>query len=213
MDGPFLEEIKPFYREKKLVCLGYSDQHFREMTSNREIRSIDDFQGLKIRTMENPNHILYWASLGANPTPMVWGEVYIALQQHNIDAQENPYESIVASKVYEQQKYIIETHHIVHLVSLIMNEEVYLSLDEEERQWVEDAARTAIAYSRQQADLRLENRKKIVTDYGVTILPISDSLREEMTERAIKANAQVVDKVGMDLVQDLINEIERVQDD
>jgi len=63
---------------------------FREMTSSREMRTAKDFKGLKIRTLENNNHIMLWKSLGANPTPIAFGELYLSLQQGLVEAQENP---------------------------------------------------------------------------------------------------------------------------
>ncbi len=70
---------------------------------NKKIEKLSDFKGLKIRTMENPYHINFWKSLGANPTPMSYSEVYIGLQQGTIDAQEKPLEAIIVPRFYEQQ--------------------------------------------------------------------------------------------------------------
>ena len=74
--------------------------------SKRPIKSPADLKGLKIRTMENPMHIAFFKELGANPTPMSWGELYTALQQGTVDAQENPYAMIDDGKFYEVQKYV-----------------------------------------------------------------------------------------------------------
>ena len=213
LDSDFLSKIQPYYCEKRLVCLGYGDQHFRELTSNRNITSLQDLSGLKIRTMQNPNHIRYWSLLGANPTPMVWGEVYLGLQQNSIDAQENPYESIVASKVYEQQKYIIETHHILHTVSLIMNQSTYDKLSEEEKVWVKEAAKAAIVYSRKKADERIENRKEIIRNYGIEILEVNTSFKEDMNRISKEANQFIEQKIEKDLVQELYKAIEREKND
>ena len=87
------------------------------------LTSLSDFKGQKIRTMENPYHMAFWKSLKANPTPMTFSEVYIGLQQGTIDAQENPYEVIVSSRLYEQQDYVVETNHLPHLISLIVSDE------------------------------------------------------------------------------------------
>lgn len=97
------------------------------MSSNKEVSSFSDFKGQKIRTMEDPYQLSFWKKLKANPTPMSFSEVYIGLQQHTIDAQENPYEVIVSNRLYEQQDYIIETNHVPHLISLIVSEDFYKS--------------------------------------------------------------------------------------
>lgn len=124
VDNPdFLSMMQQVYGDAGYVLLGYADQGFRVMTTNRNVQSISDFKGQKIRTMENSYHMAYWKALGASPTPMTFSEVYIGLQQGTIDAQENPYEVIVSNKLYEQQDYVVETNHLPHLISLIVSDE------------------------------------------------------------------------------------------
>lgn len=129
VDNPdFLSMMQQVYGDAGYVLLGYADQGFRVMTTNRNVQSISDFKGQKIRTMENSYHMAYWKALGASPTPMTFSEVYIGLQQGTIDAQENPYEVIVSNKLYEQQDYVVETNHLPHLISLIVSDEFFEGL-------------------------------------------------------------------------------------
>ena len=146
-DPDLMSMINKVYREKGFRLLAMGDQSFRVMTTNRKIQSIDDFKGQKIRTMENPYHIAFWQSIDANPTPMTFSEVYIGLQQGTIDAQENPYEVVVSGKIYEQQDYIVQTNHLPHLLSLIVNDEFYQSLSSEDQKIVDKAAENARNYS------------------------------------------------------------------
>ena len=67
-------------------------------------------------------HMAAFQIMGADPTPMAMGDVFTALQQGTIDAQENPCEVIVSNRLYEQQDYVIETNHLPHLISLIVSE-------------------------------------------------------------------------------------------
>ena len=91
VDQPeFLSRMQESYRDAGYELLGYADQGFRVMSSNKEVSSFSDFKGQKIRTMEDPYQLSFWKKLKANPTPMSFSEVYIGLQQHTIDAQENP---------------------------------------------------------------------------------------------------------------------------
>ena len=119
--------MEKVYQKGGYKLLGYADQGFRVMSTNKNVKSIKDFKGQKIRTMENSYHLKFWKTLGANPTPMTFSEVYIGLQQGTIDAQENPYEVIVSSKLYEQQDYVVETNHLPHYISLIVSDEFYNS--------------------------------------------------------------------------------------
>ncbi len=180
----FMEKINEIYAEKGLELLGMSDQDFRVMTSNTNVQSLSDFSGIKIRTMENSYHMAFWKAIGANPTPMSFSEVYIALQQNTIDAQENPYEVVVSNKFYEQQDYIIQTNHLPHLLSLIVNEEFMANLSEEEQAIIREAATIACDYARQQAQERVSDRIAICEEGGATIVDVSSALRSEMREAA-----------------------------
>lgn len=124
-DPTFYSLISDVYTDGGYHLLGMADQGFRVMSTNKPVYSLADFKGQKIRTMENSYHLAFWKSLGANPTPMSFSEVYIGLQQHTIDAQENPYEVIVSNNLYEQQDYVVETNHLPHLISLIVNDDFF----------------------------------------------------------------------------------------
>ena len=73
-----------------LKGLGYYENGFRNLTCNKEINSLEDLKGLKIRVMENEIHLAIWTALGANPGPLAFGELYTALQQKSFDAPGEP---------------------------------------------------------------------------------------------------------------------------
>ena len=84
----------------------------RHVTSNVEIKAPADMEGLKIRVPNAPLYMMFPLAVGANPTPIAFAEVYLALQQGTVDAQENPLPTIQAKKFYEVQKFITLTGHI-----------------------------------------------------------------------------------------------------
>ena len=180
----FVHKINDIYLAGGFRLLGMADQNFRVMSSNVKVEKLSDFKGIKIRTMENANHIAFWKALGAAPTPMTFSEVYIGLSQGTIDAQENPYEVIVSSKLYEQQKYAIQTNHLPHLISLIVSEDFFQKLTPEQQAIVQEAADNAKAYAREQAEERAEDRIQIMEEHGCEIVPLSDELLEQMRESA-----------------------------
>ena len=144
VDRPeFLEKMQESYREAGFELLGYADQGFRVMSTNKEMTEFSDFKGQKIRTMEDAYQLAFWQQLGANPTPMNFSEVYIGLQQHTIDAQENPYEVIVSNRLYEQQDDIVETNHVPHLISLVVSEDFFTDLSQEDQQILIEAEEIA----------------------------------------------------------------------
>lgn len=183
-DKSFISMIEDVYREKGLHLLAMGDQNFRVLTTNKKVSEVENLQGQKIRTMENAHHIAFWQSLGANPTPMTFSEVYIGLQQGTIDAQENPYEVIVSGKIYEQQDYVVQTNHLPHLLSLIVNDEFFSSLNKEDQEIVETAAENAKKYAREQADKRVADRLKVITESGTEIIVLDDAMISQMRDMA-----------------------------
>ncbi len=202
----FYSEIETIYNGSGYELLGIADQGFRVMTTNQKIETIADFKGQKIRTMENPYHLAFWQALGANPTPMAFSEVYIGLQQKTIDAEENPVEVIVSGKLYEQQDYIVETNHLPHYITLIMNQDLFQKLDAQQQEILEEAAKTATAYARKQADERVENRLDAIIASGTEIVTLDDEFREEMKEASNGIYEEIREELGDDLVDLYIGE-------
>ena len=200
-DPKFMELMQQVYRDGGYELLGYADQGFRVMTTNKKVTSISDFKGQKIRTMENSYHMAYWKTLGASPTPMTFSEVYIGLQQGTIDAQENPYEVIVSNKLYEQQDYVVETNHLPHLISLIVSEKFFLSLDEEQQEIIKTAADIAKEYAREQSDERVESRRKIIEESGTTIITLDEPLHETIRELCKSIYDSIEETVREDIVK------------
>ena len=183
-DSEFYSLISNVYTDGGYHLLGMADQGFRVMSTNKEVNSLADFKGQKIRTMENSYHLAFWKALGANPTPMTFSEVYIGLQQHTIDAQENPYEVIVSNKLYEQQDYVVETNHLPHLISLIVNDDFFQDLPEDEQNIMTEAAALATVYAREQSDARIADRVATIEESGTKIITLSDETRNEIRQAA-----------------------------
>lgn len=196
----FMKTIDQVYADGGYKLLGYADQSFRVMSTNKKVTTLEDFKGQKIRTMENPNHLAFWKALGANPAPMAFAEVYIGLQQGTIDAQENPYEVIVANKLYEQQKYIIQTNHLPHILSLITNKTLYDGLNDAEKAIIDKAVIEAKAYAREQADSRATDRMNAIEASGTEVVPVSAELYKQIVEVAQPVYDEIRVKVGDDLV-------------
>ena len=183
VDNPeFMELMQQVYHDGGYELLGYADQGFRVMTTNKKVESLADFKGQKIRTMENSYHMAYWKALGASPTPMTFSEVYIGLQQGTIDAQENPYEVIVSNNLYEQQDYVVETNHLPHLISLIVNDDFFKDLPENEQDIMTEAAQLATEYAREQSDARIADKIATIEESGTQIITLSDETRKEIRE-------------------------------
>ena len=192
-DPEFSSLVSSVYENGGYQLLGIADQGFRIMSTNKPVKSIEDFKGQKIRTMENPFHLAFWKSIGANPTPMSFAEVYIGLQQHTIDAQENPYEVIVSNRLYEQQDYVVETNHLPHLITLIMNDEFFKNMPEED-----------------QAILReIADRVKTIEDSGTEILKIDGDTYKAIVEASAEVRDSIHEKVDSEVYDTFIECIEK----
>lgn len=130
--------------EKKtgLKVLGLIDSggFFAFTNSKRPITSVEDMEGLRIRTMTLPTHQTMVSSLGGKPTPLPWAEVYTALQTGVADGQMNPIPIIAFAKFNEVQKYLSITNHVITPYIWTMNKDFYNGLSAEHRALIDWAS-------------------------------------------------------------------------
>jgi tripartite ATP-independent transporter DctP family solute receptor len=113
------------------VTLAYYGE--RHVTSNKEIKAPGDMKNLKIRVPNAPLYKMFPKAVGANPTPIAFAEVYLALQQGVVDAQENPLPTIQFKKFYEVRKYITLTGHITDALLTIVSGPTWGGLSDDEK--------------------------------------------------------------------------------
>jgi len=116
------KELGTGYEKKtghRVVSLTYYGE--RHVTSNKDINKPEDMKGLKIRVPDAPLYTMFPRAVGANPTPIAFAEVYLALSQGVVDAQENPLPTIQAKKFHEVQKNIVLTGHITDALLTIVS--------------------------------------------------------------------------------------------
>ena len=171
LDGPLGAKLNEYVLAKGFINLGYQENGMRHITnSKRPIKTPADLKGIKLRTMENPMHIAYFKALGANPSPMSWGELYSALQTKTVDGEENPYAMICDGKFYEVQKYVSETGHVFSVTMLIANKKFIETLPADLQKLVRKAGH----------DYALEQRK--------TIAGMEKGFKEEAIKHGMIAN-------------------------
>lgn len=138
---------------KGIKGLCYWENGFRSVTNSKlPIETPADLKGMKIRTMENPVHMDSFTALGADPTPMAFGELFTALQQKTIDGQENPLPIIDTSKFYEVQSYLSMTQHFYAPAPILIAQKFYDSLTDEQKKIIEDSAKEARDFERDLCD-------------------------------------------------------------
>ncbi len=113
---------REFLKKTGVRCLGITENGYRHFTNNkRPIRVPSDMKGLKIRTMQNPAHMAMVKALGADPTPIPFGELYMALQQGVVDGMECPSVLIHDMKFYEVQNQMILDGHLYNPLFIMAN--------------------------------------------------------------------------------------------
>jgi TRAP-type transport system periplasmic protein len=149
LDGPFGQKLLAALPEKGLIGLGYWENGFRNVSnSRRDIKTAADFEGLKLRVIQNPLYIETFKALGVNATPMPFPEVFTALETKTVDGQENPAATILASKFYEVQKNVVLSKHIYSVWVPLFSKKIWDTYSAAEQGILRKAAIEAQAYER-----------------------------------------------------------------
>jgi len=156
----------------------------RHSTSNKPFRNCDEMKGMKMRVPDAPAYTALPRACGANPTPIAFAEVYLALQNGTVDAQENPLPTIEAKKFYEVQKHIILTGHIADALLTVVSPSMMARLSPAEQKLFTDISQEAAEKATQEirkreGELVDEFRKK-----GINIITVD---RNEFQQRVLKA--------------------------
>ncbi|MCD8139374.1 MAG: TRAP transporter substrate-binding protein [Planctomycetaceae bacterium] len=149
MDSDVEKGVEALLVDQGMRVLAAYCNGFRCVTTSKvQVNTPVDMQGLLIRTPENPVIMATMRALGANPQPLAFSELYMALQQGTYDAQENPIPVIYNNKLYEVQKYLSITNHIYSGMCFTIAEGVWNRLSDEQKTIVETAAKNSSAFNR-----------------------------------------------------------------
>jgi len=171
------QEISKILEEKvNARLLAVWHRGARNLTANKEIRTPDDLQGLKLRVTTIPLVIESWKALGANPTPIPFPELFVALQQGTVDAQENPFDLIYTSKFYEVQKYVMLTQHTYSPWLFLVKKDRYDGFPDDIKKAFDEAVQEATAYQNQLVKESQEEYKKKLQEAGMTIVEVDRNL-------------------------------------
>lgn len=171
LDGPIGQRFLNSLEKVGIKGLAFGERGLRHVSNNvRPVNHPDDLKGIKIRVMESPVYVATFKALGANPIPMGWGEVYTALQQGTIDAQENPPVVIWAFKIFEVQKYYSLTGHSYAGNVIMMNKKLFDSFTPSVQKTLLECAHEASVYQRK------------VSNQGV------DDILEKLKAKGMKVN-------------------------
>jgi tripartite ATP-independent transporter DctP family solute receptor len=180
-----------------LVGLGWLELGVRNVTNNvRPIASPQDLEGVKLRTMKVPAHVATFESLGANPTPMNFGEVYSALQQGVIDGQENPLAIITSQRFYEVQKYLSTTGHVFAVYMPVVSKPFFDSLSAEHQQLIHASMARARAHQAELVAAEDASQLDEIRSAGVEVLELTAEQRQAFADQTESVRLQYRDEVG-----------------
>lgn len=168
--------------------LGYYEGGFRHfLNSKRPVHKVADMQGLKIRVVPNPLHIAIFRALGANPTPMPYGEVYTALETGALDGSEINVSSVLSERFYEKAKHMTMTGQYFFPAVTIVNKAKFDRLTPEQRKVLTEAARETIRPQVEAAAAQEGDAAKKISAQGVEIIKFDDVATAREKVKALSA--------------------------
>jgi tripartite ATP-independent transporter DctP family solute receptor len=212
LDGPIGEKVKARLQDKGLVGLVYWENGFRNLTnSKRPVNKMEDFDGIKLRVMQNNVFLTSFNTLGANAVPMSFSELFGALETKTVDGQENPYNTILSSKFYEVQKYLTVTNHVYSPWIVLVSKKWWDGLSKDEQKVLNDAARLSRDFERK--DTR-EEAAKAVADLKAKGMQVNELPRAEadrMRNKLTRVYAQIAADVGMETWIETQNQLMKIR--
>lgn len=196
LDGPLGDTVGKALEPQGFYLLGWMTQSWRHLTCNKEVTKPADVAGIKIRTMDSKYHMAHFNTLGASAIPMAMSELYTALQQGTIDAQENPYTNIVNSRFYEVQKYVVETGHIYDACPLIISTITWKRLTDDQKKIIKEAAAEAVNWERKEVKKDDDLFREQVKKSGTTVIVLTPEQRAEFRKAAQPVYDEFVKEQG-----------------
>ncbi len=186
-----------------ILDVGYLGTRELDLRGDKKIMTPADLAGVKLRMPGSDAWQFLGTALGANPTPMAFGEVYTGLQTGAIDGQDNPLPTDKAAKFYEVTNQIVLTDHLVDAIFLSISKITWDKLSADQQQKVTDAAMAATAYNNEN---RIKDEAQLVQffkDQGLKVYkPDVDAFRKHVQEMYLKSDfakdwpAGIVDRVN-----------------
>lgn len=193
-DSEFHDALNAAYEAVGYHYLGIlQSATYRLTTANVPLETLADFKGLQIRTMNNSNHMEFWSAIGAEPTPLAWAEVYVSLQNHTIDAEENAADTVVGANFHEVQKYLACTNHILYANQIAISKAAYDELAPAYQDALNQAVSEALAEMQPMLTGIDSDNKAVLEEKGMTIITYDNSFFDEVQalESVRKLNADI----------------------
>lgn len=193
--------------------LTFAENGFRDMTNSKHgISALEDFKGLKIRTMQNALHMDTFKALGAETIPMPFGQLYDALNEKKVDGQENPITTIYSSNFFEVQQFLTLSHHIFTPFVLMYSKKLWDKLPKEDQKIIQQAAKEGALYT---AEVNRQQMKELLPQLekrGMSIGQISSAELVKIQDAIKPVFNKYKSEVGNDLVDEFLLSIKKAEE-
>lgn len=202
VDGDFGKFINEKLDAVGLVNLAYWENGFRNLSNSKKpVAKWEDFDGMKIRVMQNNIFLDTFKNMGANATPMAFGEIFSGLETKAIDAQENPFVTIDTSKFYEVQKYISVTNHAYTPFLVLFSKPIWNTYSTEEKAALSECAVKGRDEERKVIRALSQQSLAKIKAAGLQVNEISPEEHKRMLDKAQSVYDKHKVTIGADVVE------------
>lgn len=180
--------------------MGFSHVGFRYLFTNKPIKSLDQLKSLKIRTTTSKVELGYWKALGANPTPMLWGEAFTALQQGTVDGINIDAPFSIWGKIFEVCKYGLKTKISYYPQVVLFSKTIWKKLTPEQQKVIMDAWQVSHTWERLQLMTLEAKMEEELARRGIQLFEVSEADQKRMEEILYPIPDQFSDLVEKDVV-------------
>jgi tripartite ATP-independent transporter DctP family solute receptor len=195
-----------------VVNLAWWENGFRHTTnSKRAITKVEDFEGVKMRVMQNNIFIDTFKTLGSNAVPMAFSEVYSALETKTVDGQENPYTNIENMKFYEVQKYLTLTKHAYSPTLVLLSKKTWDAMSAQEQGVLKDCAAAGRDEQRKVNRAKGEQSVANLRSKGMLVNEISPAEMARIRARTAVIQDHHAKAIGTEAITLVFNDLKRIR--
>jgi len=212
LDGPAGQYFNKKLEEAGLVNLAYWENGFRNLTNSKKpVTKVEDFDGIKLRVMQNNIFLDTFRTLGTNAVPMAFPEVFTALETRTIDGQENPFVTIETSKFNEVQKYLSVTRHAYTPFLILYSKRLWDQLTPQEQAVLREAA--VEGQKVQRAANRTLNERSLASlrTKGMQVNEIAPAEQRRMFEKVKPVYDKNVPTIGAEAVNVVLESLKKAR--
>jgi TRAP-type transport system periplasmic protein len=212
LDGNAGQFFNKKLEDAGLVNLAYWENGFRNLTNSKKpVAKVEDFDGVKVRVMQNNIFLDTFKTLGTNAVPMAFGEVFTALETKTIDGQENPFVTIDTSKFYEVQKYLSVTRHAYTPFLVLYSKKMWDTLSPQEQTVLREAAMEGQKVQR--STIRANDQKALANlkAKGMQVNEIAPAEQARMFDRVKPVYEKNAATIGADAINVVVDALKKAR--